>query len=396
MFAKMQRVRPAAWLLIALVTLMSVGSLLAVTLQVAPSNTILYIVQPLCGLLVAYTAYRLANGKHTTVHHANDKAIIIASVLAIWFVVYFASGVFFTYIHNALFSTIQGLLFNLIGFGLSAAALEYTRLQTLVLAGRRNAAWFGVLVTIIFAISQMNLIHLSTTHTAEDAVKLIISDFTPALINSLLLTYLAFSTGLKGMLTYRLGLVAMTILPPIIPKYDWYLIGVTSILLTIVVYLVVDRLVTTGREPRTRHHLNKALEASWICAIIALILFMTGFFAYKPNAIMSNSMVPVFSRGSMVIVQKNINKMDIKVGDIIQYEAHGLIITHRVVQIDQATDGSGERVFITKGDNNPSRDEPVAISHVIGAVRAAIPYIGYPTVWLRELTVGNQSDKVNK
>lgn len=107
-------------------------------------------------------------------------------------------------------------------------------------------------------------------------------------------------------------------------------------------------------------------------------------------------MVPVFSRGSMVIVQKNANKMDITVGDIIQYEAHGLVITHRVVQISQATDGSGDRVFITKGDNNPSRDEPVNISHVTGVVRTTIPYIGFPTVWLRELTIGNQSNQVNK
>lgn len=396
MLGKLQRVRPAAWVLLVLMALLGLGSMLAITNQLLPSTTVLYIVQPLCAVLIALIAHYLARGRRVAVRHANDKAMIIASVLVIWFVLYFASGVFFTYIHNALVSSITGLLLNIVGFGLTAAAVEYTRLQTLTIAGRRTVAWFGVIVTVVFATQQMNLGHLASVHTVEDIVKLTISDFVPALASSALLTYLALSAGLKGMLTYRLGLIAMMILPPIIPKYDWYMIGVTAILLAIAVYLVVDRLVATGRTPRTRHHLNRAVEVSWTGVMIALILFMTGFFAYKPSAIMSDSMVPVFSRGSMVIVQKNANKMDITVGDIIQYEAHGLVITHRVVQISQATDGSGDRVFITKGDNNPSRDEPVNISHVTGVVRTTIPYIGFPTVWLRELTIGNQSNQVNK
>jgi len=94
--------------------------------------------------------------------------------------------------------------------------------------------------------------------------------------------------------------------------------------------------------------------------------------------------VPVFSRGSMVIVEK-ISAMDVKVGDIIQYKAPDKMITHRIIQIDLADDGSGERIFITKGDNNPSADEPVKPVQIIGVIRAEIPYIGYPTVWLKEM-----------
>ena len=123
---------------------------------------------------------------------------------------------------------------------------------------------------------------------------------------------------------------------------------------------------------------------------------MTGALTYKPSAIMSDSMVPTFSRGSMVIVQKLTNPMDINISDIIQYEAHDTVITHRVIVITQADDGSGKRTFITKGDNNPSRDEPISQDHVTGVVRAQIPYIGYPTVWLHEITVGNKSNEINK
>lgn len=96
-------------------------------------------------------------------------------------------------------------------------------------------------------------------------------------------------------------------------------------------------------------------------------------------------MVPVFSRGSVVIAEKIRDPMDVAVGDILQYEALGRTITHRVVGIDTSSDGSGQRIFTTKGDNSPSTDAPVTTKQVVGIVRAEVPYIGYPSVWLSEL-----------
>ena len=106
-------------------------------------------------------------------------------------------------------------------------------------------------------------------------------------------------------------------------------------------------------------------------------------------------MQPVFSRGALVIVKKNVPAVDISIGDIIQYEAHSRVVTHRVINIKQASDGSGEKVFIAKGDNNPSQDQPIKESQLIGVVNAQIPFAGYPTVWLREVTIGNESNEVN-
>lgn len=87
----------------------------------------------------------------------------------------------------------------------------------------------------------------------------------------------------------------------------------------------------------------------------------------------------------MVIVQ-NVKPIDISVGDIVQYEAPGKMMTHRVIAINQDVSGNGERVFVTKGDNSPSEDPLVYPRQIVGVVRGYIPIIGYPTVWLRELT----------
>jgi signal peptidase I len=186
--------------------------------------------------------------------------------------------------------------------------------------------------------------------------------------------------------------VAIAILPPIIPKYDWYLQGVSLLLLAGAVYFAIDRTQQHEQAPAGTHRRHKARYASDVMSLVLtvfLALFMTGFFTYKPTVILSNSMKPVYGRGAMVIVQKVGDPMDVQVGDIVQYWRRDVKITHRVLAIDTTTDGTGKRTFITQGDNSPSKDPPVNESQIIGIVRAQIPFIGYPTVWLTDISKPN-------
>jgi signal peptidase len=121
----------------------------------------------------------------------------------------------------------------------------------------------------------------------------------------------------------------------------------------------------------------------FLMVIVVGALFMIGTFSYRPIAIMSNSMHPVFDRGAIVIIEKAI-AMDVKVGDIVQYKAPGHMTTHRVIKIDFDENGSGKRVFITQGDNSPSPDPVVKSDQIVGIIRAQVPYVGYPSVWLSE------------
>lgn len=66
------------------------------------------------------------------------------------------------------------------------------------------------------------------------------------------------------------------------------------------------------------------------------------------------------------IIEKNFNKNDIKVGDIIQYRKNDHYVVHRVIWRD-------ENNFIAKGDHNITPDlEIYPISDVVGIVVAVI------------------------
>lgn len=66
----------------------------------------------------------------------------------------------------------------------------------------------------------------------------------------------------------------------------------------------------------------------------------------------TNSMDPVFDKGSNAIQIEPKSKEELNVGDIITYDSNGKKIIHRIIEINN----DGEWYAITKGDNNKKQD----------------------------------------
>lgn len=100
---------------------------------------------------------------------------------------------------------------------------------------------------------------------------------------------------------------------------------------------------------------------------------------YGAYVIVSGSMEPVIKIKDAVIIRRA-DPNDIKVGDVVTYRAtdesyYGILITHRVIEIRTE---NGQKVYVTKGDNNMSADRsPVTAGQIYGKVVMRIPKIGY-------------------
>ncbi len=372
-----------------MLAILSVVSALARSTEFIPAKVFMYGMQPVVALAIAGVAYAYARHARPIARVGSGRTLLVASVVVVWLVLYFLSGLITTYVHNSLFTNVTGIALNLWQFGIVAAAIEYSRYNLMRLVSRRNMLWFGFVLSCVLAVQQMNFGLLQNVGHLADFIEISVSDFMPSIISSFALTYLAITSGLAAQLIYRLGLVGTVALLPIIPKFDWYLQGISLILLAVVIYVAVDRQTQADvRHPYRQRNPRRAFDVLWVVGMLALAGFMTGMFNYRPYSIPTNSMLPVYGSGSMVVVQKTSDPMDVKVGDIVQYQTTSKLITHRVTDIEPAADGSGERVFILKGDNNPSPDAPVKQDQVVGIVRVHMPYIGYPTVWLMGLSRG--------
>jgi signal peptidase len=96
-----------------------------------------------------------------------------------------------------------------------------------------------------------------------------------------------------------------------------------------------------------------------------------------PLTVLTTSMEPLLPPGTMLFVLP-VEMDDIAIGDVVTYQIRSgdpAVITHRVIEISSADDGSSTLTLL--GDNNGSPDpDPVVEEQVKGRLWYSVPYIG--------------------
>lgn len=143
---------------------------------------------------------------------------------------------------------------------------------------------------------------------------------------------------------------------------------------------------------------KKGVSAGWIaglvvCILLGVIVIMNMVIIIKglihpemppsicgvtPLVVQSGSMSGTaedhIEVGDLIFV-KETDTQTLETGDIISYMRNGIVVTHRIIEIDTGEDGG--RLFTTKGDaNNIEDDAQVAESQVVGVYMSRIGGVG--------------------
>lgn len=353
-------------------------------LGLVDGNAYRYIIQPLFLIVFSIAVWSLSRHKHSRLRKRNEKTYFLASISLLGIIIYFLSGLIVTYSQNPLISNVPMSILNIVTFSLSAVLLEYARHQTVLLKGRREPFMTGFVMVLVFTLFQLVAINLNFS-SGMASIETVSAVILPIIMYNITQTYLAYTAGYGAMIVFAMAWLVIYTLLPIMPNYDWYMTGMSAIVASISVMLLLDRTRQDVDRPISINLQQREKINNWTFAsgILILILFMTGVFSYKPVAIMSNSMKPIYSRGDMVIVRQKDDSTEIKKGYIVQYVHNGTAITHRIVDV---VDDQGVVKYITKGDNSNSNDPwLVSKDQVVGVVRAKLPFVAYPTVLLHEI-----------
>jgi signal peptidase len=130
----------------------------------------------------------------------------------------------------------------------------------------------------------------------------------------------------------------------------------------------------------SRYHAQRALTLSVTAVLLGLgtLAVIMHLHGTKFLSVQSGSMVPTFSKGSLVIVAA-IPYQQYKVGDIITYTNPSNTkeaISHRIVEV-KTSNGKPTGEVVTKGDANGQRDKAIPVEAIVGKVDYHIPDIGY-------------------
>ena len=167
--------------------------------------------------------------------------------------------------------------------------------------------------------------------------------------------------------------------------------NLSSYIYIIFLTIVNARLIVLVLKPNRKKELETAnnykkgflvvAEVVLCILVITIIPLVSGLFKYSLSSIASNSMFPTLQKGDAIIIERlnDEEKKKITTGDIIVFKEDGNIITHRVVEVK-------EGIYITKGDNNNTKDvNKKTKNDIIGIVKVRIPYLGYPSVIVSEM-----------
>ena len=110
---------------------------------------------------------------------------------------------------------------------------------------------------------------------------------------------------------------------------------------------------------------------------------------FSAYTIVSPSMVPAINVLDVVVTMRVNNPEDLKKDDIItfnstDYRYSGVLVTHRIIDIEKTT--NGEYLYTTKGDNNNTQDSSrISFDEIYGRVLFRIPKIGYIQYYLSSI-----------
>ena len=211
----------------------------------------------------------------------------------------------------------------------------------------------------------------------------------PAIFSNIAFSFITKKVGYKPVLFYCLIMELYDFVLPIVPDSSVYINTIIDIVLpSILCYTassIFEKIQNAKVDTKTIKKKKPYLALSLAgITVVIIVYFTSGLFNHWAIVIASNSMANSILKGDVVVIDKvNSHYEKIKEGNIIAYEYNDKIIVHRVVEVKKTND---KYYFKTKGDANINIDDVLITEDmVVGVVNVKIPYIGLPTVWLKNL-----------
>lgn len=369
------------------------SAILAPSFLISNKNEIyIYLIKPVIWICIFLITVLLECDSRAKFNKKNDviKTIFIFSLLYI--VIYYMLGLISGYNKTPYLLTFLGISKNIWAIVMVACLQEYVR--SVLVSNSFKSKIELILITLTFILIDINWkSFINSFVSVEETFKYMCNTMIPLILKNISYTYIVCYIGCFGSIINRFLILLFSVITPIIPNVGWFFEGIIQIISSFILMIVVNYELTSKNLDISRNKIKKEnplRQLPFLIISIIFVLFIVGIFKYKPLAVMSNSMVPVFSRGSIVIVEKVDEKEieKLKVGDIIEYSTENTTVIHRIEEIVDEKNN----IYITKGDNNKNSDKKqVYANQIKGIVRFYIPYVGYPSVWFSEIINKNKS-----
>ncbi|HPE14617.1 MAG TPA: signal peptidase I [Bacilli bacterium] len=316
--------------------------------------------------------------------YQKNSVIFVMSIIAIFqIVVFYITGLFDGFSNNIIKLSFNNIIILIIP---TIVALVIIELIRYLLSNQFNKdKKFEVLCIIMLVLMDVNLFGGSYNFSSlSDTLEFMGLVLFPSVASNIVYNRLTLSYGYKPIVIYRVIVILSYYLIPIVPNTYVFFRSIFKIAYPILFYLLITYMYDRLTFENLRRKNNKSNIATAVTLIFVTLLagLVSCKFRWGILSIGSNSMGGTFNSGDAVIFERY-DDQKIEIGNIIIYEKNNRSVVHRVIEIGVF---NGNYVYVTKGDKNELADSGyVYQDDVEGIVKASIKYIGYPSIWIRNL-----------
>ena len=320
--------------------------------------------------------------KRCSVSINKKEVLLLNAVIAVIYVVLKEmTGLYFKYYKNPYFISLKVLLQFVLP--LTAIIVMTELIRSILLAQKNKLVEITAFVSCVLAevLAFTNLSGIRSFNTFMDLVGLTLF---PAIIANVYYHYVSKRYGALPNITFRLITTLYTYFIPTLADMSDSLTACIKLIIPIVMLAIVSALYEKKQKKARRK--GKTIGAIGMLIAVAFVvsvaMLISCQFKFGAIVIATESMTGEINKGDMILYEKYEDQA-IEEGQVIVFLDNGNRIVHRVVKIERI---GNEVRYYTKGDANDDLDAGY-ITHkdIVGLTDVKIAYLGYPTLWLRQL-----------
>ena len=299
----------------------------------------------------------------------------------IYLFVFYLMGIYFGYYKSPTPFGFKTIINFIIPFTVIVISSEYIRKTLIIQKGKLSK----VLLTI--AMVSIDLVIYAGVYNVfvlDDMLTILGFILFASIACNLLYNYITFRYGSKGVIAYRLMTILYAYCIPYIPDIYIFFRSFLRMLYPYIIYLVLEYTYSKSNFATAYKDRKKNLISTAVLVVIMslLIALISCRFRFGILVIGSGSMKGTMNQGDAVVYEQYHNQ-ELKKDEIIIFYKENIKLVHRIINIENT---NGEIRYYTKGDANTTADSGyITKKDILGTTIFKIKYIGYPTLWLRDL-----------
>lgn len=318
----------------------------------------------------------------------NKREVLLLSLIisALFVILILFSGLWFGFYKNPYFMKANTLLKVALPIALIIIATEIIR--CVFISQKNGFVSFITFVSCVVAesITASTIPEITSFNRFMDLVGLTLF---PAILANIYYHYSAKRFGMLPNIAFRMIITLYVYFVPTTSSIPEALLSCLKMILPIIMLMLISAMYEKKKKKALKKKGSKLSAVGTVIAVAVIILvamLISCQFRFGAIVIATESMTGEINKGDMIIYERY-DDQKIEEGQVIVFLEDDRRIIHRVVDIETV---GGEVRYITKGDANEDNDSGYRVkSDIVGLTDVKIAFVGYPTLWLRELLSSN-------